>query len=78
VNPPSSGKRNYWTHAEKPRSPDDWLEGATSHAGSWWPHWYRWLEHHKGGERPAPSRPGSDDYPPLGPAPGTYVGEKVV
>jgi len=77
VNPPSSGKRNYWTHADKPRSPDDWLDAATTHAGSWWPHWYRWLEHHKGGERPAPPRPGSDDHPPLGPAPGTYVGERV-
>ena len=77
INPPSSGKRNYWTHAAKPRAPDEWLEGATSHAGSWWPHWYRWLAHHKGGERAAPPRAGSDDYPPLGPAPGMYVGEKV-
>jgi len=77
VNPPSSGKRNYWTHADKPRSPDDWLDAATTHAGSWWPHWYRWLEHHKGGEQPAPQRPGSDDHPPLYPAPGTYVGERV-
>ena len=73
VNPPQSGKRNYWTHAAKPASADDWLERATSHAGSWWPHWYRWLEHHKGGERDAPTGTGNADHPPLDAAPGTYV-----
>jgi polyhydroxyalkanoate synthase len=77
VNPPASGKRNYWTHAGEPQSADDWLDRATSHAGSWWPHWYRWLARHRGGERAAPAHTGSADYPPLGAAPGTYVSEKV-
>ena len=73
VNPPQSDKRNYWTHAGRPSSADAWLEAAASHAGSWWPHWYRWLERHKGGERAAPAEAGSADHPPLGAAPGTYV-----
>ena len=73
VNPPASGKRNYWTHAAHPSSADDWLAGAASHAGSWWPHWYRWLAQHKGGERAAPATTGDTKHPPLAPAPGGYV-----
>jgi polyhydroxyalkanoate synthase len=73
VNPPESGKRNYWTHAAHPHAADAWLDAATSHPGSWWPHWYRWLAHHKGGERAAPAATGNASHPPLAPAPGTYV-----
>jgi poly[(R)-3-hydroxyalkanoate] polymerase subunit PhaC len=77
VNPPESGKRNYWTNDAQPRDADAWLEGAASHPGSWWPHWYRWLAHHQGGERPAPKHAGGDGYPVLAPAPGSYVREQV-
>ena len=73
VNPPQSRKRNYWTHAGHPSSADAWLAAAASHAGSWWPHWYRWLERHKGGERAAPAQVGDAEHPSLGAAPGTYV-----
>jgi len=77
VNPPESGKRNYWTNDAQPARAEEWLEGAASHAGSWWPHWYRWLRKYKGGERPAPSSAGNAQYPILESAPGTYVLEKV-
>ena len=77
VNPPDSGKRNYWTNEALPASADDWLAGATSHPGSWWPDWYRWLAHHKGGERAAPAAAGNDLHPVLGTAPGTYVRERA-
>lgn len=77
VNPPESHKRNYWTHSTLETSADDWLANATSHPGSWWPHWHRWLERHKGGERAAPKRTGSAAYPPLAAAPGVYVREHV-
>ena len=77
VNPPEPGKRNYWTHRAHPASADDWLATATSHAGSWWPNWYRWVDKHKGGERAAPANAGSDDYPRLEAAPGSYVRERV-
>jgi poly[(R)-3-hydroxyalkanoate] polymerase subunit PhaC len=77
VNPPEARKRNYWTNQELPASPDAWLEGAESHAGSWWPDWFRWLRQHAGGEKAAPKGAGSDAFPPLCPAPGHYVREKV-
>jgi len=77
VNPPAGGKRNYWTNETRPKSPDDWLASATSHHGSWWPHWYRWLDAHAGGKRAAPARCGNAEYPPLDAAPGHYVVEAV-
>ena len=75
VNPPEAGKRNYWTHPRRAKSADAWFAAATSHPGSWWPHWYRWLGRHKGGERPAPAEVGNPAHPPLEAAPGRYVRE---
>jgi polyhydroxyalkanoate synthase subunit PhaC len=77
VNPPQSNKRNYWTHAAREASAEDWLAGASSHPGSWWPHWYRWLDQHKEGERAAPRKTGNAAFPPLAAAPGDYVRERV-
>ena len=75
VNPPEPVKRNYWTNERPAASADEWLSNAQDHPGSWWPHWYRWLARHKGGERAAPAQAGNADHPPLGPAPGRYVRE---
>jgi len=75
VNPPAGGRRNYWTSDTQATNPDDWLASSTSHPGSWWPHWYRWLDTHAGAKRAAPSECGNAEYPPLGPAPGGYVVE---
>ena len=75
VNPPESGKRNYWTNDALPADPDDWLAGAISHRGSWWPHWYRWIDKHAGGRRAAPPSAGNAEYRPLDAAPGRYVVE---
>ena len=75
INPPATGKRNYWT-GPRPTADldaDAWLARATSHPGSWWPDWQAWLAKHKGGKRAAPSTAGNAAYPPLGPAPGTYA-----
>jgi polyhydroxyalkanoate synthase len=77
VNPPEAHKRNYWTNDARRAGADDWFADATSHPGSWWPHWYAWLAQHKGGERKAPAHVGNATYRPLGPAPGDYVREQV-
>ena len=53
--------------------PDEWLANSTENPGSWWEHWNHWIEEHTPGKRPAPPRPGSDSYPPLGEAPGDYI-----
>ena len=75
INPPAKHRRNYWTNDTLTRQGDEWLAHATSHAGSWWPHWTRWLARYGGGERAAPKADGSKRYPPIAPAPGIYVKE---
>jgi polyhydroxyalkanoate synthase len=77
VNPPSSGRRNYWTNELLTDDPDEWLARALSHPGSWWPHWTEWLAAYAGARTPAPARAGNARHRPLGPAPGTYVVEEV-
>jgi polyhydroxyalkanoate synthase len=75
VNPPQSGKRNYWTNDTRTNAAEDWLANAASRSGSWWPHWSRWIGRHAGGKRAAPATPGSAHYPALAAAPGSYVHE---
>ncbi len=53
--------------------PDQWLEQAPLVHGSWWPRWSSWLLERSGQAKKAPASLGSRAYPPLGPAPGTYV-----
>jgi polyhydroxyalkanoate synthase len=72
VNPPAGNKYAYWTNAKLPEDADAWLEGATQHAGSWWPDWGRWLARHGGKKVPA-RQPGDGKLAPLEDAPGSYV-----
>ncbi len=67
--------RGYWTNEKPGQSADEWLEGATFHEGSWWFDWVEWLKM-RSGEKVAPPLMGSQTYPPLIAAPGTYVLEK--
>jgi polyhydroxyalkanoate synthase len=73
INPPSPGRRSFWAGDAPGTDPDEWLARATSHAGSWWPHWLRWLAPHAGASRSAPEALGSSRYPVIEPAPGRYV-----
>ncbi|MFL5158904.1 MAG: PHA/PHB synthase family protein, partial [Microvirga sp.] len=77
VNPPG-GKGAYWTKeaGDAPTTtPEQWLQSATRHEGSWWPDWTAWLSA-RSGRKSAPPRMGSSKYPPLQDAPGTYVLER--
>ena len=73
VNPPASGKYQYWTNDNiKDVKLADWLKSATEHKGSWWPDWRQWLES-LDPER-VPARPvGTAEMPPIEDAPGSYV-----
>ncbi len=78
VNPPAANKYGYWlndaTDGALPETPDDFLNGATQHAGSWWTHWNRWLRGLKGGEAMVTARvPGNGGLPTIEDAPGSYV-----
>jgi polyhydroxyalkanoate synthase len=72
VNPPATAKYGYWTNSDLPPDPDDWLAGAASQAGSWWPDWADWIRRQSGAEVAA-RKPGGGKARPLCDAPGEYV-----
>ena len=73
INPPAAKKRSYWTNEKLPKTHAQWLQGATEHAGSWWPDWANWLRPHGGKQVPAPRHYGNAKHKPIEPAPGRYV-----
>jgi polyhydroxyalkanoate synthase len=74
VNPPGNPKASYFTGRLEPaESPEEWLEQAERHTGSWWEHWADWLSKRSGGEKAAPTVLGSERFPAQAPAPGSYV-----
>src|SRR5215204_2381881 len=74
IAPPEKGK-GYWTGEDgQYESAEEWLENAKEHEGSWWEDWRGWLEQ-RSGEQTDPPRVGSEQYPPIEDAPGTYVRE---
>ncbi|APT56878.1 class I poly(R)-hydroxyalkanoic acid synthase [Roseomonas gilardii] len=72
VNAPESGKYSHWTNEALPADPEEWLEGATELAGSWWPDWQRWVTGLDNAMVPA-REPGAGKLPALADAPGDYV-----
>ncbi len=74
ASPPNKAK-GYWTNDKHPKSADRWLETAEFHQGSWWLDWLEWIKQ-RSGELVSPPPVGSQVYPPIVPAPGTYVLEK--
>lgn len=44
VNPPASGKYQYWTNDAGATNLDDFVAGAVEVKGSWWPDWIKWIE----------------------------------
>lgn len=76
VNPPGKVKYQYWTGGKAEGSYESWMAKAQEHPGSWWPHWFAWLE------RQAPKKvkarePGGGKLPALEDAPGSYVKVRV-
>ena len=73
VNPPSSGKYQFWTNDNiKDVTLADWIKGAQEHKGSWWPDWREWLASIDAEEVPARAV-GTEALPPIEDAPGSYV-----
>ena len=75
VNPPKSKKYQYWTGGKPAGSLEHWMEKATEHAGSWWPHWQQWVLAQ--GDRRVKARRSGKGVKVLGDAPGTYVKVRV-
>ncbi|WP_407183357.1 PHA/PHB synthase family protein [Bradyrhizobium centrosematis] len=73
VNPPASNKYQYWTNDNiKDVNVAQWMKGAVEHKGSWWPDWRQWLGEIDPEQVPA-RLPGSEAFPPIEDAPGSYV-----
>ncbi|MFA5040845.1 MAG: class I poly(R)-hydroxyalkanoic acid synthase [Bdellovibrionales bacterium] len=73
INPPEANKYGYWTNNKIADNPDEWLQNAEPHTGSWWPEWINWLKPFAGEDVPAREvNEGIED------APGSYVKVRVV
>jgi polyhydroxyalkanoate synthase subunit PhaC len=73
INPPASGKYQYWTNENiRDISLKDWMKAAQEHKGSWWPDWRGWLGQIDP-EEVAARGIGSEALPPIEEAPGSYV-----
>jgi len=73
VNPPASGKYQFWTNENiRDVTLSDWLKAAQEHKGSWWPDWREWLESIDAEQVPARAV-GTEALPPIEDAPGSYV-----
>lgn len=75
INPPAKKKRSYWVRpdGELPPTPQEWLDGATEEPGSWWPVWAEWLAGYGGRKVKPRAQLGSEQFPVLEAAPGSYV-----
>jgi polyhydroxyalkanoate synthase len=75
VNPPFSGKYQYWTNDGSPDSLESFIAGATEHPGSWWQHWRDWIGSLDSKEVSARGkrRPGGRGDKVIEDAPGRYV-----
>lgn len=77
LNHPAKSRRSYWFDGPKTTDPDAWKAGAEKRQGSWWPEWCNWVARTGGKQVAAPKQLGNADWPPLEPAPGSYVLEQV-
>lgn len=77
INHPAKSRKGHWINGPRTTDPEAWKAGAEKQQGSWWPQWCRWVAKTSGKRVPAPDRPGSSAWPPLQPAPGSYVLEQV-
>jgi polyhydroxyalkanoate synthase len=76
VNPPGP-KPKHWTNDALPADPHEWKDNAKLQAGTWWEDWTKWIAKQGGPKLAAARRLGSQDHPPIEPAPGSYVRDRA-
>ncbi|RDH74499.1 alpha/beta fold hydrolase [Mycolicibacterium moriokaense] len=76
VNPPGNPKASFRAGPVDDREAQDWAAETEASKDSWWPHYVDWLATRSGPDIDAPKALGGEGFPPLAPAPGTYVHEK--
>lgn len=75
INPASKNRRSYWVSESGASVPEEWLDAATEHKGSWWLNWVEWLRPKSGDMVAARNKPGNTKHKVIEPAPGRYVKE---
>ncbi len=78
---PVNPKRHYRIKtrrlADPHLAPEEWVEAATKHDGSWWPALHRWLAQHSSGKAKPPAMGAPrKGYPVIDDAPGQYVRQR--
>ncbi|MGE4322606.1 MAG: PHA/PHB synthase family protein [Sphingobium sp.] len=75
INPPASGKYQYWTCADRQPTLDHFLAHAVETKGSWWPDWIDWIRGLDDSRVPVRGarRPGRGALRAIEDAPGRYV-----
>ncbi|MTI43874.1 polyhydroxyalkanoate synthase [Roseibium hamelinense] len=73
INPPGNPRARFKTNQADHGTPEEFSETASTHSGSWWPHWNHWLVARGGKQVKAKQELGSAKHPPLVDAPGLYV-----
>jgi len=78
VNPPASGKYQYWTNNQPAATLTEFVAGATETKGSWWPDWAAWLRQRDSATVAATGAriPGEGSLAALDEAPGRYVRQR--
>jgi polyhydroxyalkanoate synthase subunit PhaC len=71
--PADSERYDRWYGPPAPADPGQWIKTAAVAKGSWWRPRTEWLIARSGREKKARATLGNRQYPPLAPAPGTYV-----
>ncbi len=73
IYPMGKPRAAFYTNPRLAKDPEAWFARAKRTEDSWWGHWVDWIRRRSDGTRPAPVEPGTSQYPPIAPAPGTYV-----
>jgi len=77
VNPPGNPRASYYIGTKPGADPDRWLQQAEKRTGTWWEAWIDWTLKRSGGERGVSATLGSEQYPVIDKAPGSYVRERA-
>jgi polyhydroxyalkanoate synthase len=72
VNPPNP-KAKHWVNEILPADPIEWKANAHQVDTTWWEDWAAWIGERGADMIPAPERAGSEEFPPIEKAPGSYV-----
>ena len=82
ISGPVHPKRHHRMRTQRLRdphlAPEEWMEAAPKHEGSWWPAWQKWLVKHSGNQQVKPPTTGAarKGYAVLEDAPGRYVKQR--